>query len=177
MWKRYTVIDLRDYVTVPSFEVTTDFRKGDTQDIISVVVKDDKEAKQLAATRRLAKLLEQSDEYETCRKIYDNVKHNVEYVEDESGLEIVKFPHALLYFKKGDCKSLSVCIADLLRGVHGGKIRCEYWFVSQDYFDPTPKHVFPVAILSDGTEIVLDTVYYYFDVAPPFWHKIVKKAA
>lgn len=177
MWRRKQVIDLRDYVPQPSLEITDDFEKGDTNDIIYVVVKDDKEAMQAASTRKLAQLLETSDEYETCRKIFDNVKNNIQYVEDTTGHEIIKLPNALLYFKKGDCKSYSVLIADLLRGTHGGKIMVEFWFISQDYFDKTPKHVYPVAILSDGTEVILDCVYGYFDKEPTYWHKKVRKAA
>lgn len=177
MWRRKQTIDLRDYVPQPSFEVSTEFKSGDTDDIISVVLKVDKEAKQAATTRKLAKLLETEDEYETCRRIYDNVKHNVKYVEDVTGHEIIKMPNALLYFKKGDCKSFSVLITDLLRGVHGGKIKVEYWFISQDYFDKTPKHVYPVCILSDGTEVVMDAVYHSFDKECTYWHKQIKKAA
>lgn len=177
MWGISKTIDLRDYVSIiPSLEITDDFKRGDTNDIITVVLKDDKEAATMAATRKLAKLLEQADEYATAKKIYDNVKHNITYIGDKNGHEIIKLPNALLFFKKGDCKSFSVLIADLLRGVHGGKIQVEYWFISQDYFDKTPTHVFPVAILSDGTEVILDAVYDYFDRECTYFHKVVKKA-
>jgi len=177
MWGTKRIIDLRDYVPVASFEVTDDFKSGDTDDIITVVIRDDKEAAEYKATRRLAKLMETSDEYETCRKIFNNVKHNITYVGDKDGHEIVKLPNALLYFEKGDCKSYSILIADLLRGVHGGKIEVEFWFVSYELFNKTPTHVFPVAILTDGTEVILDAVYGYFDEECTYFHKTVRKAA
>jgi hypothetical protein len=176
MWGN-KVIDLIGIVPVPSFEVTDDFAKGNTNDIITVVMRDDSEAKEAATTRKLAKYFETKDEYETCKRIYDNVKHNIKYVGDKTGHEIIKLPNALLYFKKGDCKSFSILEADLLRGVHGGRIEVEFWFVSQDYFDKTPTHVFPVAILSDGTEVIMDAVYDYFDRECMYFHKTVRKAA
>ena len=129
MWNTGKVIDLKGIVPEPSFSVTQDFKNGNTNDIISVVMRNDKEAATAAHLTELAKYFQCDSPYDTCRKIYDNIKHNVKYVADEAGHEICKLPNALIYFKKGDCKSLSSAIAECLRRVHGGKIKCGVFFI------------------------------------------------
>lgn len=176
MWNG-EIINLKAFIPVPSFELETVFKDGDTDDIISTVMKADKETAAIHETAKFAKLFEQKDEYETLRKIYDNVKFNVDYSEDKDGHEIIKMPAALIFFKKGDCKSLSGLIADLVREVHGGKVKTRFRFVSQMYFNPTPHHVYPICTLSDGTEVIMDTVYDWFDREPFYWHHQDFKAA
>jgi hypothetical protein len=174
MWKGH-VINLKEYLPIPKFDMETIYKDGDTSDIMTVVLTGDADSARNVYTRKLAVLFELSDEYDTCEKIFNNVKHNVDYSEDEEGHEIIKYPIALLYADKGDCKSFSLLIADLLRGVHGGKIKFCYRFVSQHFTDPTPHHVFIVATLSDGTEVSMDCVYGWFDREPFYFHHIDKK--
>lgn len=170
------MVSLSQYVAYPTLQVTKDISNGDTDDIISVILKDDVEAAKAKATRQFAKLFETSDEYETCRKIFKNIQHNVVYEEDVVNSEVIRMPAATLYTKTGDCEDFSLLIADLLRGVHGGNIRVEYWLISQDFFNRSPHHIFPVAYLSDGTQVIMDAVYDYFDVAPMFFYKYVYDA-
>lgn len=170
-------ISLSTYVQYPSLQVSKDISNGDTQDIIDIILKNDVEAAKAKATRQFAKLFETSDEYETCRKIYENVQYNLVYEEDESGSEVIRMPAATIYTKIGDCEDFSLLIADLLRGVHGGKIRVEYWLISQNVLMRSPHHIFPVAYLSDGTQVIMDAVYHSFDDLPMFFYKYVYSAA
>ena len=171
------IVSLSQYVAYPTLNVSKDISNGDTEDIISVILKDDVEAAKAKATRQFAKLFETSDEYETCRKIYANVKKNVVYEEDEVNSEVIRMPAATIYTKTGDCEDFSLLIADLLRGVHGGKIRVEFWLISQNFLNRSPHHIFPVAYLSDGTQVIMDAVFDSFDVAPMFFYKYVYDAA
>jgi Transglutaminase-like superfamily len=171
------IVSLSQYVKAPTLQISKDMSNGDTEDIISVILKNDIETAKAKANRQFAKLFETSDEYETCRKIYKNVQHNLVYEEDELGYEVIRMPAATIYTKIGDCEDFSLLIADLLRGVHGGKIRVEYWFISQNILSRSPHHIFPVAYLTDGTQVIMDAVYHSFDVAPMFFYKYVYDAA
>jgi len=61
----------------------------------------------------------------------------------------------LVYYRKGDCKSYSIAIIDILRELG---YSCFFRFVSFEKNDPTPTHVFPVCRAKNGDLIFLDAV-------------------
>ena len=163
-------------IPLPKNKETIFFNDGDTHDIINVIEKVDKDSESNRYTKDFAKQFEDKDEFKTCENIWQFVKNNIKYSADKSGHEIVQYPNYLVYNGKGDCKSFSILIGDLLRNVHNGKIDFRYRFISQDIFDKTPKHVYVVATLNDGYECILDAVYTDFDREPKYFYKTDRAA-
>ena len=167
-----------DFSTIPLPKniQTIYFNDGDTEDIIGVIEKVDRDSERNKYTKDFAIQLEDTDEFLTCYNIWQFVKNNIRYAADKSGHEVVQYPNYLFYNGKGDCKSFSILTGDLLRNVHNGKIDFRYRFISQDPFDKIPKHVYVVATLSDGYECVLDAVYSQFDREPYRYYKTDRAA-
>ena len=168
-----------DFSTIPLPKniQTIYFNDGDTEDIIEVIEKVDRDSERYKYTKDFAKQLEDTDEYVTCFNIWQFVKSNIEYSADKKGHEIVQYPNYLYHNGKGDCKSFSILTGDLLRNVHNGKIDFRYRFISQDPFDKVPKHVYVIATLSDGYECILDSVYSKFNRQPYFYYKTDRASA
>lgn len=78
-----------------------------------------------------------ANDQETCKKIFDFLKNQINYEADGAD-QIIRYPSALLKTKKGDCKSYSLFTAAILNNL---KIPCR--FVLQSFNDdPTPSHIF-----------------------------------
>jgi hypothetical protein len=92
------------------------------------------------------------------------VKSEMSYKTDKSGHEKIKAPNWMLYNKVGDCKSYSVLIAAFLEQLC---FRYAYRFVGFDDDRANPTHVYIVAYLPNGREVILDAVHTAFDSEPP----------
>lgn len=152
------------YIAPPDGWNKVMYQNGDVKDIIRVIL----QADGLSAkyTRELAKQLQQADEYETMRAIWHFVKDNVRYTRDKAGHEVVQLPGAMWRGRKGDCKSFSIFIGSILKNL-GVKYR--YRVAFYDPANPDSGHIYPIATLSDGTEVVLDAVHNRFDEEVRFW--------
>jgi hypothetical protein len=148
------------------------YEDGDTWDIIKVILEGDKKLGN--HLQEFASQFEKS--YSGLYDIWYWVRNNIKYVADKkifdkkSGNwiqhEKVKDPRVTWQDGYGDCKSISLFIASLLRGL-GVKYR--YRFAS--YYDATdksrshdkaPTHVYVVATLNDR-DVILDAVHNKFD--------------
>lgn len=108
-----------------------------------------------------------------CESIFGYLCQNVYYQLDPEGEQYIKSPARLLKDHCGDCKSLTMFIASCL---HCAGIPCIVRFVNFDGGNQYT-HVYPVAILENGREMVLDMCETndegvpYIDYARPYARK------
>lgn len=140
------------------------FSDGDTEDIITVILKADKEAAAGRFIKDFAGLLRGSSDYETCRNIWHFIKDEIPYKVDANGYERVRLPNKTIFDAANgigcDCKSMAILANDLCRE---NGIKAKYRFIAQKLFSIKPTHVYCVAWLRNGQEVVIDAVYTGFD--------------
>ena len=96
-----------------------------------------------------------SSEAETCKKIFDYLKNQINYKAD--GLEQqVRVPSGLIRTRQGDCKSYSVFTSAVLTNLG---IPHKLVYASYDPKDPTPTHIY--VITNKGC--IIDAVYGKFN--------------
>ena len=105
-------------------------------------------------------------DYETLHNVWQFVKRNLRYQADLPGHERVKSPGALYSSGHGDCKSFSIAEGALLRAFG---IPYRYRFAAYEPGDYT--HVYLVARLDDGRDVVMDAVHTDFDSEVPYKKK------
>lgn len=132
-------------------------QNGDTWDIVSTVLKADKQTKK--DTEDFSKQF--TRDKAGLRQLWLYVKNNFTYKEDENGQQWIKSPARLFHDKEGDCKSFTIFINSVLQNL---KIDYITRFISQNS-DKDPTHVYSIAILGDE-KIILDAVYYKFNEEP-----------
>jgi hypothetical protein len=142
---------------------------GDVWDIIAVVREADRQAAQERGVKKLAKALEGKNDFETCKNVWEFVKHRIPYVMDKNGYERIRKPKKTVWDayeigNGGDCKSFSVLIADLLRE---NGIKSKFRFISQQLLS-NPSHVYIIAYC-DNKEVIIDAVYYAFNKEPKYY--------
>lgn len=117
-------------------------------------------------TKRFARSLRGKNDLDTLRNVWAFVKDNIEYQRDKPGSEVVKSPGALWESRVGDCKSFSVMIGSLL-----GNLGYTYKYRVAFYSPATPEqgHIYPVAILPDGREVIVDAVHTRFNAEAKYW--------
>lgn len=104
-----------------------DIRKA----IVNAVPKATEQVKEMAAS------FSGANDQETCKKIFDFLKNQINYKADGAD-QIIRYPSALLKTKTGDCKSYSLLTAAILNNL---EIPCR--FVLQSFNeDPTPSHIY-----------------------------------
>lgn len=104
-----------------------DIRKA----IVNAVPKATEQTKEMAAS------FSGANDQETCKKIFDFLKNQINYKADGAD-QIIRYPSALLKTKTGDCKSYSLLTAAILNNL---EIPCR--FVLQSFNeDPTPSHIY-----------------------------------
>lgn len=130
---------------------TTIFERGDTRDIINVVMMayDVENDEQIEA---LAYELRGQSETESCRNVWQYLIDNIQYRADV-GRQDVKTPARLIHDRVGDCKSYSILIATVLRYLG---IKHFFRFVSYDRRREAT-HVYIVACI-DGQNVPIDAV-------------------
>jgi len=142
------------------------YQKATVKDIVAAILKADS----LSApfTARFAPMLRAGSDEKTLRNVWELVRHNVRYVRDRDGDEIVKSPGRTWADKTGDCKSMSVLVGSLLNN-----LGYEYYYrvAFYDKDNPQQGHIYPIAVLEDGREIVVDAVNARFDSEYQYWKK------
>lgn len=139
-------------------------RNGNVDQIITVILSADQKGR--GFTKRFARHLRGSSDMKTLRNIWKFTKENIQYIRDRSGDEVIKSPGATWETKKGDCKSFSVFIGSLL-----GNLDYTYKYRVAFYDPKTPEqgHIYPVAVLKDGSEVIVDAVWDHFNDEVPYW--------
>lgn len=96
------------------------------------------------------------------RKLWQRIKRDIDYVPDKLGYEVVKAPRALWRIGKGDCKSFAIASATTMENA-GVKV----YYDLVHYGNPDEAHIYPVAILDDGEEVIMDSVHHTFNKRHP----------
>lgn len=89
-------------------------------------------------TKNLAKSFKGSTEKETCSKIFNFLKNDIQYKVDGDNQKI-KLPSAFLRERSGDCKSFALFTAAILSNL---KIPFNFTYASYNPTDRTPEHIY-----------------------------------
>jgi hypothetical protein len=111
-----------------------------------------------AATKQAASIADRykgKNEAETCKKIFDYLKNNINYKADGAN-QAVRLPSGLMRTLQGDCKSYSVFTSAILSNLG---IPHKLVYASYDPKDPTPTHIY--VMTNNGC--IIDAVYGKFN--------------
>lgn len=138
--------------------VTTVTENADMAEIIRAIMDADELSKPFTA--QFARYLTGRNDEETLRNIWTFVKNEIKYVRDQPGNEVVKSPGQLWKSREGDCKSFSIFIGSILNN-----LGYDYKYRVAIYSPLTPQqgHIYPVVVLPNGEEVVVDAVHTRFD--------------
>ncbi len=170
---RLTRDEAKKYLKTPLDTDTIIYQDGDTADIIKVIEIADKLEAEKRNVKKLAQILRGSNELETCRNIWTFVRKNIKYKADVENYERVKVANKTIFDGYGDCKSFSILEASLLRELG---IKAKYRFVSWEQ-NADITHVYIVAILRGGEEVIMDAVHTRFNEEVRYAYKKEKNTA
>lgn len=111
-----------------------------------------------AATKQAASIANRykgKSEAETCKKIFNYLKNNINYKADGVN-QAVRLPSGLMRTAQGDCKSYSVFTSAILSNLG---IPHKLVYASYDPKDPTPTHIY--VMTNNGC--IIDAVYGKFN--------------
>jgi hypothetical protein len=111
-----------------------------------------------AATKQAASIADRykgKNEAETCKKIFDYLKNNINYKADGAN-QAVRLPSGLMRTAQGDCKSYSVFTSAILSNLG---IPHKLVYASYDPKDPTPTHIYVMT----NSGCIIDAVYGKFN--------------
>lgn len=111
-----------------------------------------------AATKQAASIANRykgKNEAETCKKIFNYLKNNINYKADGVN-QAVRLPSGLMRTAQGDCKSYSVFTSAILSNLG---IPHKLVYASYDPKDPTPTHIY--VMTNNGC--IIDAVYGKFN--------------
>ena len=111
-----------------------------------------------AATKQAASIANRykgKNEAETCKKIFNYLKNNINYKADGVN-QAVRLPSGLMRTAQGDCKSYSVFTSAILSNLG---IPHKLVYASYDPKDPTPTHIYVMT----NKGCIIDAVYGKFN--------------
>jgi hypothetical protein len=135
---------------------------GDTKDIIAAIMEADAMAP--AFTSDFALSLPDGSIDDHCRYLWHWVRKNIQYREDPDGRQDITLPGALYTRGYGDCKSMTLFTASVIKNLYGD-IYC-YRFISQDA-NTDLHHVYLVVKDENGNDIIIDCVEDSYGVEIP----------
>jgi len=141
------------------------YENADTTGIIEVILLADGQAAQY--TQTVSPLFMGEDLEETCENVFDFIKDNIRYQKDPSGHEQVKSPGRLWEMKEGDCKSMAIFIASILKNLGVPYVYRFAHYPNGIEWDQDVNHVFVVAD-PWGKGIIIDPVTNYFNYEEPY---------
>ncbi|MDD4149667.1 MAG: transglutaminase-like domain-containing protein, partial [Bacteroidales bacterium] len=116
--------------------------------------------------------LQGTDCKETFENIWNFVRQNIQYKNDEPGKEQLRTPQRTLHDQIGDCDDMSILISSILTNLGH---RHELLITAYKQIDQW-QHIYPVAYSSNGTRYVIDCVpeipYFNYE-AKPIKNKII----
>ena len=105
--------------------------------------------------------------YEDFRELWSITRRKIRYQLDAAGMEVIKSPAATWWSGYADCKSKSLFIGSVLKNAG-----IDYFYRLVHFGNPSQAHVYPVAISKEHGEVILDSVYEYFDQEAKYAFKI-----
>lgn len=106
-------------------------------------------------------------EEESCKKIFDYLKNNINYKADGADQQ-VRLPSGLMRTAQGDCKSYSVFTSAVLSNL---RIPHKLVYASYDPKDSTPSHIYVMT----NKGCIIDAVYGKFNAEKKATYKKYKK--
>ena len=136
---------------------------NDTVDYIPKVI-----AKTLDQTKQIAKRLKGSNDYDTCRNIWQFVYGHIAYRKDKDGYEQIRSPARSWHDRRDgvDCDCYTTFISSILTN-SGIRHKLRITKYNHDYF----QHIYPVAVLKDKRQVIIDCVTDQFDYEVPYSEK------
>ncbi|MEJ5266533.1 MAG: transglutaminase-like domain-containing protein [Bacteroidales bacterium] len=118
------------------------------------------------AVQELAFNLQANNCKSTFESIWNFVRQNIRYQNDQPGREQLRTPQRTLYDQIGDCDDMSILISAILTNLgHKHKLVIAAYKKESQW-----QHIYPVAYSSDGTRYVIDCVpeipYFNFEAKP-----------
>lgn len=122
-----------------------------------------------AITKPIAYLFAADTVEGTARNIWNFLRYQIKYVKDDANQNI-KLPNRFLSDGTGDCKSYSLFAASIFNNLG---IKNALRYASYDKVNPTPQHVYSVAITDNSKcpVIITDGVWYKFNEQKKFTFK------
>lgn len=121
----------------------------------------------VAQAKSIAMRYKGKNEAETCKKIFDYLKNNINYRADGPD-QAVRLPSGLMRTLQGDCKSYSVFTSAILSNLG---IPHSLVYASYDPKDSTPSHIYVVT----DKGCIIDAVYGKFNAEKKATYKKLKK--
>ncbi len=136
---------------------------GDTVAFIPQVVH-----KTLNHTKGVANVLRGRNDYETCRNIWHFVYNHIAYRKDKDGYEQIRSPARSWHDRRSgvDCDCYTTFISSILTNL-GIRHKLRITKYSRDYF----QHIYPIALLPNSKQVILDCVTDKFDYEVPYSEK------
>jgi len=117
-------------------------------------------------TKEMASRFKGINEKESAKKIWDFLKNEITYIEDDHN-QVVKSPSALLRERSGDCKSYALFTSGILTN-----LGIPHHLVYTSYsWDPTPSHVY----VETESGIIIDAVWKAFNSEKKPKHRYERK--
>lgn len=165
---KHTIKDVRPYLhLIPTGErmdyiVKPDASLEDSINFILWVIR-----KTAYQTERLAKVLNGTNLYDTCRVIFNWVYEHIEYHKDQPKKEQVRSPQRTIWDRMGDCEDMQIltCAILYIKKIPF-KIRTTVY-----NWQTGVQHIYPLVVTPDGREIVIDCVTNKFDYEVPYLKK------
>ncbi len=147
--------------------VSTNFN---TDDIMRLVLKADSVKSHREQTKELAKQF--ATTYDGMRRLWEFVKKGVRYTADPPDKQYVRSPARAWQDRNigTDCKSFTLFITSVIQNLGLPYIIRFAGYEGNPTQNPT--HVYPIAILPNGQQVILDAVWHYFDSEKPYKFKI-----
>ncbi len=140
---------------------------NDTIDAIKRIVADNYKAVELLSEHMIA-----DTDAHTFENIWEYVRHNIVYKNDDKGVEQLRTPQRTLHDRTGDCDDFSILISAILTNLN---IRHEL-IVAAYKSKNQWQHIYPVAYDEYGDRYVIDCVpeipYFNYE-AKPIKNKII----
>lgn len=160
------IADIAAQVMPPALHKDRTWKQdGDTGDIIQAILSAEKWNQDQTAA--LAPHLKGGSTRETLRNVWFFVRKQIIYKKDTPGHERVKLPAKTWADRNGDCKSMSVFIAGLLKNLG---IPAKYRFVSYTKGAPIT-HVYVIANPKGERQVIMDAVHPKFDTEEAYSYK------
>lgn len=124
--------------------------------------------KTLDHTKGIASVLKGRNDYDTCRNIWHFVYGHIAYRKDRDGYEQIRSPARTWHDRKSgvDCDCYSTFISSILTNL-GIRHKLRITKYRKDYF----QHIYPIAVLPNNKQVILDCVTDRFDYEVPFSEK------
>lgn len=153
------------YIDKSPGQRTVFYEDGGVDEIIQVILHADRLSR--PATARFAQMLRGKTDERTLYNVWRFVRRNIRYIRDTPGHEVIKSPMRTWQDRFGDCKSHSVFVGSLLKNLG---YRYFYRVAFYDRRHPEQGHIYAIAQLPGGREIIVDSVNDAFnDEHGPIW--------